>query len=302
MATASAKMATSPVKVWLLATRPRTLTAALIPIVVGTALAYAIQDTVRPLLSLLALLSAIFIQVGTNFINDALDFEKGADTEERVGPKRVTQSGLLHAKKVWWGGILCFLISALLALPLVLSGGWPIILIGLFSLLAGYAYTGGPFPLAYVGLGDLFVLIFFGWIAVSGVYYLNTGSLDTNALVAGSQVGLLATVLIAINNFRDHRTDEKVQKKTMAVRFGPSFARLEITGLCLIPFMAGAFWFRQGLMWACILPLLMLPLAIQLVRKTQTTEPSALYNQFLAQGAALHLGFGALLSIGLSLR
>jgi 1,4-dihydroxy-2-naphthoate octaprenyltransferase len=289
-------------RAWLLATRPKTLTTALIPIVVGTSLSYATQNTVRPVLSLLALLSAIMIQVGTNFINDALDFEKGAETPDRVGPKRVTQSGMITAKRVWWGGLGCFFLSSLLALPLVYVGGWPIIAIGMFSLLAGYAYTGGPYPLAYVGLGDLFVLIFFGWVAVSGVYYLNTGLFDLNALIAGTQIGLLATVLIAINNFRDMKTDRKVHKNTLAVRLGAKFVRIEIALLCLVPFLAGFFWLSRGLGWACGLPWLMAPFAFLLVRKVEGTEPSQVYNRFLAQAAALHLGFGLLLSLGLYLR
>lgn len=287
------------VRPWLMAIRPKTLTAALIPIAVGTALAYSIEGQGRPLLSLCALLSSFFIQIGTNLINDAEDFKKGADTHERLGPTRVTQSGLIEAKKVWWGGILCFLLSAALGVPLVITGGWPIIAIGIFSILAGYAYTGGPFPLAYRGLGDLFVLIFFGWVAVGGVYYLQTDSFHILALLAGTQVGLLATVLIAINNFRDHLTDRKVNKKTLAVRFGPKFARWEIGFLCLIPFGLSLIWYQFDKPWACLLPFLLFRSAIELTRRVAATEPGEIYNRFLAQAALLHLGFGVLLSIGL---
>lgn len=289
-------------RAWLLATRPKTLTTALIPIWVGTALAYATHEVIRWELSLFAFLSAVFIQIGTNFINDAMDFKKGADTQERIGPQRVTQSGLISARGVLLGGLICFTLATLLAIPLVLAGGWPIVVIGVLSLFAGYAYTGGPFPLAYLGLGDLFVVVFFGWVAVSGVYYLNTGVLDPPVWVAGSQVGFLATVLIAINNFRDHLTDQKANKKTLAVRFGPRFARFEIALLCLIPFVMGTFWYDRGLKWASFLPLLMLPIALLLIQKIRRTEPSPIYNNYLAQGALLHLGFGALLSLGLSLR
>lgn len=289
-------------KNWLLAIRPKTLTAAVVPIGVGTSLAYAIQGAIQPFLIFLAVLSALLIQVGTNFINDAMDFKKGADTAERLGPQRVTQSGLLSSTQVWWGGILCFLGAALIALPLVWEGGWPIFWIGIFSLIAGYVYTGGPYPLAYLGLGDPFVLIFFGWIAVGGIYFLNTHSIDGNALLAGSQVGLLATVMIAINNFRDHLTDQRAQKKTLVVRFGPSFARMEIGLLCLTPFLIGLFWLSQGFWWAALLPFLVLPLALGLVQKVRKTEPGVIYNQYLAQGAALHLFFGVLLSVGLYLK
>ncbi len=288
--------------VWLLAVRPKTLTAALIPILVGTSLAYAIHGEIRAVLSIFAFLSAVFIQIGTNLINDSLDFKKGADTSERIGPQRVTQSGLLSPEKVLWGGLICFIISILFSIPLVIAGGWSIILIGMFSLLAGYAYTGGPYPLAYVGLGDLFVLVFFGWVAVGGVYFLNTGALDTYAMIAGTQVGLLATVLISINNLRDHVTDRLANKKTLAVRLGPERVRWEIVSLCLIPFLLGGFWFRQGMMWAGMLPFLVFPLAIVLIQRIRNTEPSPAYNGFLAQGALLQMVFGILLSLGLMIR
>lgn len=285
-------------RTWLLAARPKTLTAAFIPIVVGTSLAYGVQGTIQIEYSLLAFLSTLLIQIGTNLINDAMDFKKGADTEERLGPQRVTQSGLLSQNWVFRAGLICFLLAALAGLPLVMEGGWPIVGIGIFSLIAGYAYTAGPFPLAYLGLGDLFVLIFFGWVAVAGMYYLHTGSLDSLALVAGTQIGLLATVMIAINNFRDHRTDRLAEKKTLAVRFGPRFVRIEIAGLCLIPFLAGVYWFGEGWSWAAILPLLIFPMAGSLVSKIFKTEPGSIYNRYLAQGAALHLLFGVLLSLG----
>ncbi len=288
-------------KAWFLAIRPKTLTAALIPIGVGFSLSYLWEGQVRPGLTFLALCSALLIQIGTNFINDALDFKKGADTAERMGPQRATQSGWISPVRVWWGGIFCFFLATVFALPLVLAAGWPLILIGILSLMAGYAYTGGPYPLAYVGLGDLFVLIFFGWVAVGGIYFLNTGHWSLPAFVAGSQIGLLATVLIAINNFRDARTDRKVHKRTLAVRWGAVFSRYEIAVLAFLPFLGGIYWLMHGFTWAAFLPLLSLPLAIRLVRRIFGTEPGPVYNQFLAQSAALHLLFGILLSWGFCL-
>jgi 1,4-dihydroxy-2-naphthoate octaprenyltransferase len=151
-------------------------------------------------------------------------------------------------------------------------------------------------------LGDLFVLIFFGWVAISGVYYLNTGVLDYSPIIAGSQIGLLATVLIAVNNLRDHRTDKKAKKRTLAVRFGVKFAKIEIALLCLVPFLGAFFWFQQGLRWAAFLPLLVFPLALTLVEKVRAHEPGAIYNRFLAQGALLHLAFGTFLSLGFILK
>jgi 1,4-dihydroxy-2-naphthoate octaprenyltransferase len=287
---------------WFLAARPKTLITSLTPIAVGTALSYAFHGKIRLELSLFACLSSIFIQIGTNFINDAIDFKKGADTVERVGPVRATQSGRLSEGAVFYGGLFCFLIAMALAIPLIQAGGWPIVVIGLFSLVAGYVYTGGPYPLAYLGLGDLFVVIFFGWVAVSGIYYLNSGEMNWNAWIAGTQVGFLATVLIAINNFRDSLTDWKANKKTLPVRFGPEFARTEISFLCLCPFLMGLFWFHQGLIWAFLLPLLTFPIALKLAHRVRSTDPSPIYNQFLAQGALLQLSFGALLSLGFVLK
>ncbi len=284
---------------WILAIRPKTLTAALVPIAVGTALSYSNTGRVHLGLSFFALMSSIFIQIGTNLINDALDFKKGADTSERLGPQRVTQMGFLSISQVWWGGMSCFLLAAMAALPLLWEGGTPILVIGLISLVSAYAYTGGPYPLAYLGLGDLFVLIFFGWVSVLGMVYLHTGKVHFHTWIAGSQIGLLATVLIAINNLRDHLTDRLAQKKTLAVRCGLSFVRAEIMALCLLPFSGGIYWYQQGFKLAAILPFLSLPLALSLIQKVQTTEPSQQYNQFLAQGAALHFIFGVLLSFGL---
>lgn len=283
---------------FILATRPKTLTAALIPIAVGTSLSYTLQQKVELLVSFFAFLSAILIQIGTNLVNDASDFEKGADTCDRMGPKRVTQSGIFSSTQTWIFAFFCFFLAILFALPLVYVGGYPIFWIGFFSILAGYAYTAGPFPLAYIGLGDLFVLIFFGWIAVCGTYYLNTQKIDINSGVAGFQIGMLATVLIAINNLRDSKTDQAASKKTLAVRWGTTFARWEILLLSLIPFLAGYYWFSQGLLWAALLPLFTFPLALIICIQVFQVEPSERYNRFLGLGALLHFSFGLLLSLG----
>lgn len=287
-------------KTWVLGARPKTLTASVVPILVATTLAIAFTPgEVRWELSLFALLSSIFIQIGTNLFNDALDFVKGADTSERLGPLRVTQSGLLTPRAVWLGGLICFGIASLLALPLLDAGGWPILVVGLCSLLAGYLYTGGPFPLAYVGLGDLFVLVFFGWIAVGGLFYLLAGDFHPAAFVAGTQVGLTATALIAINNLRDHVSDRKAGKCTLAVRFGPRFAKLEITVLLILPILAGGHWWFMARPWASVLPLLVLPLALRLAQQVRGSEPERHYNDYLARASLIHLLFGALLSVGL---
>lgn len=288
-------------KSWLLAFRPKTLTAAVVPIFVGTALARAYYTEVYIVLSVMAGLAAIFIQIATNLINDSIDFAKGADTEHRVGPQRVTQSGLLTSQSVMLGGFFFLALAVVCGIPLVLRGGLPIFYIGIPSLLLAYGYTGGPFPLAYRGLGDLFVVLFFGIIAVGGVYYLQTLEWSWPAGVAGLQVGFLATVLIAINNMRDMEQDKLVNKKTLAVRFGIGFARAEIIGLISMTFVLNAFWWVNGHTLAALLPLITLPLAIRLIKIIRTVEPSAQMNSLLAQAAALQLGFGLLLSVGLAL-
>jgi 1,4-dihydroxy-2-naphthoate octaprenyltransferase len=290
------------IRSWLLAARPKTLTAAIAPILVGTTLSGAMFYPMRWDLAAFALFSSIFIQIGTNLFNDAIDFKKGTDNETRIGPQRVTQSGLISHKAVMMGGFACFLIAALFAIPLLLQGGWTIVGIGALSLLCGYAYTGGPLPLAYLGLGDLFVLIFFGLIAVGGVYYLDTGLWDLNAVVAGAQIGFLAVVMIAINNLRDAEGDRNTAKKTLAVRFGKTFSRAEITFLSLAPHFLGLYWLTLGMYRAAILPLFTLPLTFRLLDKIWKTEPSPEYNKFLGMGALLHLLFGILLSAGFVIR
>lgn len=288
-------------KHWLLAFRPKTLTAAVVPILVGTTLVVALGYPVKWWISLFALLASLFIQIGTNLINDAMDFKKGADTHERIGPSRITQQGHANFKTVYSLGLLCFGLALAMGIPLALAGGWPIVAIGILSLICGYAYTGGPFPLAYRGLGDLFVILFFGIIAVSGLTYLHTQEWHIEAILAGLQVGCLATVLIAINNFRDITGDVKANKKTLAVRFGARFVRAEIALLITLSFAVNYYWWSEGFKIAATLSTLALPIGILVVKNIFTHEPSPVFNKFLAQSALLHLVFGALLSLGFAI-
>lgn len=286
---------------WLLAFRPKTLTAALVPIVAGVAWVHFKTGEVPWWIPGFALAASVFIQIGTNLVNDAVDFKKGADTEERLGPVRVTQKGIFTGKQVMTMAAFFFGLAIVFGVPLVLHGGWPILLIGLVSVLLGYAYTAGPFPLAYLGLGDPFVILFFGLVAVGGVVFLMTGTWDLPAFWLGLQVGLHATVLIAINNLRDVRGDAKVGKRTLPVRWGVGFARGEIAVLALSPFLLNLFWWKEAGPWAFALPLLTLPLALKIVKMVFVTDPGPAYNGFLAKAAGLHLGFGVLLSAGLAL-
>lgn len=198
-------------------------------------------------------------------------------------------------------GSLCFVLAVVCGVPLVMKGGWVIVGIGLASVLMGYAYTAGPFPLAYLGLGDLFVILFFGLLAVMGVVFLNTGEWLIEAFILGLQIGLHATVLIAINNLRDRSGDVLVNKKTLAVRFGVRFSRWEIAALCFLPFLFNIYWWWEGYKIPALVSLLALPLAVKITKNVFSTEPSPAYNRFLGQAAGLHMAFGLLLAMGFAL-
>lgn len=291
----------TPIKNWILAARPKTLTAAVIPILAATALVYYEQGHAQLWISVCCLLSALCIQIATNFINDYIDFDKGADTAERIGPIRVTQRGLIAKSTLKKVTIAILIMSVLFGVPLVIEGGWPIVWIGLLSVFLAYSYTGGPWPLAYLGIGDIFVILFFGLIAVGGVYYLQTGTVTISAFILGLQIGLFAAVLIAINNLRDIEQDKKANKRTLPVRFGVEIAKAEICILIMLPFVLQIFWYDTAGWWVALLPFLTLPLALSLVLSIRRTPPSSQYNQFLARSAALHSCFGLLLAIGLSI-
>lgn len=283
---------------WMMAIRPKTLTAAVVPVCVGTMLARADRGTVNLLLFLCALLFACFIQIGTNLINDALDFKKGSDTSQRLGPVRVTQAGLLTIEQVFAWGIACLMIAMILGIPLIIQGGWILAVILSLSAVSAYLYTGGPMPLAYCGLGDLFVLIFFGFVATVSVYFLQTGFLDRGSFLAAAQIGSLAVVMLAVNNLRDIKEDTRANKRTLPVRFGKQFARIEITLLILLPFFLSFLWFAQGYAGAAYLPWIVLPAATFIIKGVWSTEPGKIYNHFLGYAALLHLFFGLLLSLG----
>jgi 1,4-dihydroxy-2-naphthoate octaprenyltransferase len=282
---------------WILAARPRTLGAAIIPVLAGAALALA-AGNLDPLVTTLIIACATLIQVATNYFNDAIDHAKGADTAERLGPTRVTNAGILKPRTVLCGGVVCLALAVLLSIPLVWHGGWPIVVIGLFSLFFAYAYTGGPFPLAYLGLGEIFVVLFFGLIAAAGTFYLNALEWSLAAALAGLQIGLHSSVLLAVNNLRDIESDRAANKRTLAARFGLNFARRENAFLVMAPFVLGMAWLPLGFFWALLLPLMTLPLAWWLARACLDASPDRSVNQLLAQAAALHAAFGILLSIG----
>ncbi|WP_413576924.1 1,4-dihydroxy-2-naphthoate octaprenyltransferase [Bdellovibrio sp. HCB290] len=285
----------------ILAFRPKTLTAALVPCLAATALVKAIGLSWDGAVLFYALAASFLIQIGTNLVNDAVDFKKGADTKERIGPQRITQAGILSANQVMLLGSLCFALAVACGIPLVMKGGVAIVIIGIASVLMGYSYTAGPFPLAYLGLGDLFVILFFGLLAVMGMVFLNTGDWMIEAFVLGLQIGFHATTLIAINNLRDREGDRLVNKKTMAVRFGVKFSRYEIAAMAFLPFVLNLYWWFEGYKIAAIVSMFALPLAVKLTKNVFQTEPGPAYNKFLGQAAGLHLIFGLLITLGFAL-
>lgn len=285
---------------WLLAARPKTLPAAVVPVWVGSVLAWKLTGAWSPGLTVCALLSALAIQIATNLFNDALDFKKGADTAGRLGPVRVTAGGLIAPRTVVMAGVITLLAACLLAVPLIQARGWPILAIGVPSLYFAWGYTGGPVPLAYRGLGELFVLVFFGLIAVTGTVFVNTGQWYwPQSLLLGSQVGCLSTALIAINNLRDVAEDARTGKRTLAVRFGVGWAKREVMWLCYLPWLAGtllwsrmgsnvAYWTAPGFFFA------LLAIASPVLR----TPPSPKYNRFLALAGAQLILFAVLFTLG----
>lgn len=284
-------------KTWLLAARPKTLSAAVVPVLMGSALAAHEPTAVSWQMFFAALIGAVLIQIATNFINDALDFKKGTDTAERLGPLRVTSAGLLSADAVMRGAWLCLAGAALCGIPLIFRGGWPLAIVGVLSILMAYAYTGGPYPLAYHGLGELFVMLFFGLIAVGGTFYAHSLQYTSSAVLAGFAAGALATVLLVINNLRDVDGDRVSNKRTMAVRFGEGFARFEIVFFALAPFAAVALmsWMRSQ--YGFLVTLLALPLALMLIARSLRSKGVAL-NRCLALAGALQWAFGLLFVIG----
>ncbi len=296
----SSTQQTANSKAWLMAARPRTLTAAVAPVIVGTALAWR-AGAFQPLTALAALLVSLLIQIGANFANDLYDFKKGADAVGRVGPTRVTTAGLLTPAQVAQGMWAVFALAALLGAYVAWVGGWPLLLLGAACLLAGWAYTAGPFPLGYNGLGDVAVFIFFGVGGTLGTYYAQAHALTWPALWAAVPVGLLTTNIIIVNNVRDVETDRAVGKRTLAVLLGRTAACWEYVLLALIAYAVPIIFVAQG--WAggwALLPLLTAPLAVRHTRVLFTTRGPAL-NRTLAGTAQLLAQYAVLFAIGITL-
>jgi len=290
----------SRVRVWILASRPHTLPAAMAPVLVGTAMAIA-DKGFRFLPALAAMAGALLLQISVNLANDYFDYTKGVDTSQRLGPVRVTQSGLIPPARVKAAIIVTLGLAAAVGVYLIYAGGWPILLIGLASILSLLAYSGGPYPLASHGLGDLFVFIFFGPVAVSGTYYVQTLYLTWQAILVAIPVGLLITAILVINNLRDINTDHQAGKYTLAVILGDRGARIEYVLLLASAYaMPGVFWLTGLAPRWVLLPVISLPIGLYIIRFTWLNTGPQL-NQALAGTAGLSLLFSLLLSIGIIL-
>lgn len=283
-----------------LAARPKTLIACIVPVCLGGLLSREILNQFTMYLFIFTLLPALAIQVATNLFNDAIDYRKGADTSRRIGPERMASSGRVAPGALLIAGIAFVMIALTLSLVLFVERGWIIVAIGLPSLCFTYGYTGGPFPLAYHGLGEVFVTVFFGVIAVAGTVFVQSGEWLPESFLLGLQIGLLASVLIAVNNARDIVEDKDSGKLTLAVRFGLRFARWEIAALSFTPYLAGFLWwtiFDSPNLTLTVLP--GLGLSIILVRHIWRTEPGQSYNRYLGLAIILLLSFAFLFSAGL---
>lgn len=277
-------MPSATLKSCVLAARPKTLPAAIVPVWVGCVLAWKLGGGFDAVLALCTLFGAVAIQIATNFFNDAIDAKKGADTERRLGPVRVTASGMLSHRAVMRLALVFLAVALICGVVLYQARGWPIVLIGIPSLFLAYGYTGGPFPLAYRGMGELFVILFFGLIAVTGTVFIQTGGWPLEALLLGLQTGLLSAVLISINNFRDREEDASTGKRTLAVRCGPKIAAAVIWLEIKIAAFAGLVWiaFDRPILMFASLPVMMI--GMRIIWGVFTLPPGPGFNRLLALG------------------
>jgi 1,4-dihydroxy-2-naphthoate octaprenyltransferase len=291
----------STLRVWVYACRVPTLTAAIVPVLVGSAVAWR-HDVFRPGAAVAALLGAVFIQIGTNLANDLFDHSKGADSPARLGPPRVLSLGWLTPVAVRDGMVVAFACATVAGIYLMEVAGWPVVAIGLASIAAGIAYTAGPFALAYIGLGDAFVFLFFGLVAVLGTYYVQAGRLDPEATLAAIPVGALATAILVVNNVRDVDTDRAARKRTLAVLLGAGAARAEYAALLFSAYSIPLGLWATGLRSAWVLlPLATATLAARTTHTVLGGAGGSALNRALVDTARLHALFGVLFAAGISL-
>jgi 1,4-dihydroxy-2-naphthoate polyprenyltransferase len=288
-------------RAWLLACRPATLTVAVVPVLIGTVIAWKLGGLrVGPALA--ALLGALLIQIGTNLANDVFDYEKGADGGDRLGPVRAAQAGLLTPGQMRAGMIVSFGLAVIAGIYLVSVAGAAIVIVGIASVASGIAYTGGPWPLGYNGLGDLFVFVFFGLVAVCCTAFVQLGAVPPLSIAAAVPIGSIATAVLVVNNVRDHTTDRRAGKRTLVVRFGRAFGVVEYRALLAIAYAAPVAIAAAGMssLWV-LLPWITAPLGLRLAGTLGREQGGPALNDCLARTAQLLLLFGLLLTIGLAL-
>ncbi|MHB1809028.1 MAG: 1,4-dihydroxy-2-naphthoate polyprenyltransferase [Solirubrobacteraceae bacterium] len=289
----------SPIRIWVMAARVRTLPAAIAPVLVGTSLALGAKHF-NGFAFAAALLGALFIQVGTNLSNDYSDARRGADAEDRLGPVRVTAGGLVPPRQVLIATYLTFGAAVLCGVYLVIVAGWQLIAVGAASILAGVLYTGGPRPYGYEGLGELFVFLFFGIVAVAGSYYVQVQALPWRAFACAIPVGLIASAILVVNNLRDMDTDRRAGKRTLAVRLGRQRTRILYAAMLAVAFLAPLLlWIAAKMSPWLLLSSLSLPLAISLVKLVGSRTDGPALNGALAKTGALQLLFCLLFSAGI---
>jgi 1,4-dihydroxy-2-naphthoate polyprenyltransferase len=300
-ASRAAEIPAGTLRLWLVAARPRTLPAAVAPVLVGTALAGS-EDVFRPLAFAAALIGSVFIQIGTNLSNDYSDARRGADTEDRLGPVRVTAGGLMPPRTVLFGTYVAFGVAVAAGLYLAAVAGWELLAVGAASILAGVLYTGGPRPYGYEGLGELFVFLFFGVVAVVGSYFVQTEDLRWEAFALSVPVGLLAAAILVVNNVRDIETDSRAGKRTLAVMLGRGRARRLYAAMLAAAFLAPlVIWLAGGLSAWVLVSLAALPLVPPLLRTVGTRADGPSLNSALAGTGRLLAVFSLLLSMGVLL-
>lgn len=283
---------------WVMVSRLRTFPIPTIQVITGVGLAYALTGELNLMTALYTCLAAIFITCGTNLINDVYDIQNGGDGLKRNGQMKAIRLGLLSKRQVFIGGMVSFLLAIACAIPLAYHVGPNILYIVIFSTFLGFAYTGGPFPISYLGLSELFIFLFYGIVCVAATYYIQTLSLDIRAFICAAQMGLLAILPNALNNFRDMFEDAEINKRTLAVRFGKSFARWEIAVLTALPFVINLVWLYYGYYMVTILPMMLLPLAFLFVRSVWKKDPSPVFNKYFGLSVLLHFLFGILFLLG----
>jgi 1,4-dihydroxy-2-naphthoate octaprenyltransferase len=288
----------SLLKIWIAASRPRTLPAAIAPVLVGTALAWHANSAVWPA-AVACLGFALLVQIGTNFANDYYDHIKGADTAERVGPRRAVASGLVSPEVMKAAMMIVFMFAFIMGLSLLKYGGWPLLVIGVTSIVCGVAYTGGPYPLGYNGLGDVFVFIFFGLVAVCATFFVQAGYVSEPAIICAVGIGLLAANILVVNNYRDVETDRRAGKRTLVVRFGKNFARIQFGVSLFVALTIPLHLLRMGFKPVVLLPLGLAPLAWRHAQRLATAQTPAELIALLGDTGKLLALYAILLSAGL---